>query len=128
MVDRRLGEGTPFRNRFRLPLTLFPILAGVGTAIPLWDSQGEPEFFEAGAHVIALGGIGLAIQGRFFRLKQHVSGAISDVYAIVNVVTVLISIGLGWPTRSGRSPMATRRRLTSRSWPGRSPQSWRRSR
>jgi hypothetical protein len=85
----------PVRLRFRQPLTLLPLVAGVATAIPLWSVRAEPAFFDAAAHVIAIGGIGLVIQGRFFRLRQHVTGAPSDAYAIVSVVTVMITVGIG---------------------------------
>ena len=85
----------PFRVRFRVPLTLVPLLAGVGTAIPLWNVHAETEFFSAASHVIALGGIGLVIQARFFRLRPHVTGAAVDVSAIINIVVVLVSVGVG---------------------------------
>ena len=84
-----------FRVRFRVPLTLAPLVAGIGTAIPLWNTHAETEFFSASAHVIALGGIGLTIQGRFFRLRPHVTGAPSDASAIINLVIVLVSVGVG---------------------------------
>ncbi|HEX8745416.1 MAG TPA: hypothetical protein VF712_19985 [Thermoleophilaceae bacterium] len=94
---RRPAGGSPaFRVRFRVPLTVVPPVAGVATAIPLWHSHAETEFFSASAHVIALGGIGLAIQGRFFRLRPHVTGhATTDAYAILNLVTVLVAVGVG---------------------------------
>jgi hypothetical protein len=39
--------------------------------------------------------VALAIQGRFFRLRQHISGAFADAYAILNVVTILVATGVG---------------------------------
>ena len=93
---RAIAGSEPFAKRFRVPLTIIPPVAGVATAIPLWHTHAEPEFFAASAHVIALGGIGLTIQGRFFRLRPQVTGAVAmDVYAIINVVIVLIAIGAG---------------------------------
>ncbi|MEA2474990.1 MAG: hypothetical protein QOE06_2905 [Thermoleophilaceae bacterium] len=84
-----------FRVRYRVALTVIPPVAGVATAIPLWNQHAETQFFSASAHVIALGGIGLAIQGRFFRLRPHVTGSATDAYAILNLVTVLVSVGIG---------------------------------
>jgi hypothetical protein len=84
-----------FRVRYRVPLTIVPLVAGVATASPLWHAHAETEFFAASAHVIALGGIGLTIQGRFFRLRPHVTGAPSDAISIINLVIVLISVGVG---------------------------------
>jgi hypothetical protein len=84
-----------FRVRFRYPLTLAPLIAGIATAIPLWHVHAHTEFFSASAHVIALGGIGLTIQGRFFRLRPHVTGGPTDAASILNLVIVLISIGVG---------------------------------
>jgi hypothetical protein len=101
-VSAETGAGGPavsgrraFRVRYRVPLTVVPPVAGIATAIPLWNSHAETEFFSASAHVIALGGIGLAIQGRFFRLRPHVTGHAVDAYAILNLVTVLVSVGVG---------------------------------
>jgi hypothetical protein len=94
-VRRPVAGRRAFRVRFRVPLTLAPLVAGIATAIPLWNTHAETEFFSASAHVIALGGIGLTIQGRFFRLRPHVTGAPSDASAIINLVIVLVSVGVG---------------------------------
>lgn len=90
-----LSGRPPFRVRFRVPLLLVPPVVGIATVIVLWGTHAEIEFFSASAHVIALGGIGLAIQGRFFRLRPHVTGHAADASAILNLVTVLVSIGVG---------------------------------
>jgi hypothetical protein len=95
-VDKPMSGRRAFRVRYRYPLTLIPLVAGVATAIPLWHVHAETEFFSASAHVIALGGIGLTIQGRFFRLRPHVTGAApTDLASILNLVIVLISVGVG---------------------------------
>jgi hypothetical protein len=83
------------RVRFRLPLTLIPPVIGLAVAIVLWGEHAEDGFFEAATHVIALGTIALAIQGRFFRLQQHVSGGLGDAYAILNVIMILVATGAG---------------------------------
>ena len=85
----------PFRVRFAAPLTVIPIIAGVATAIPLWGTHGEPDFFLAATHVIAIGAVALALQGRFFRLRAHLEGGVSGAYAILNVVSILAAIGVG---------------------------------
>jgi hypothetical protein len=84
------------RVRFRLPLTLIPPIIGLAVVIALWGDHGEEAFFEAATHVIALGAIALAIQGRFFRLQQHVSGGLGDAYAILNVIMILVATGVGF--------------------------------
>ena len=94
-VNKPVSGRPAFRVRYRYPLTLAPLVAGIATAIPLWSVHAETEFFAASAHVIALGGIGLTIQGRFFRLRPHVTGAPSDLASILNLVIVLISVGVG---------------------------------
>jgi hypothetical protein len=85
----------PFRVRFRVPLSLVPIVIGVAVAIPLWGSHAEPEFFEAATHVLAIGSVALALQGRFFRLVTHLEEGPGGAYVMLNVVGVLVSIGLG---------------------------------
>ena len=92
---RPAAAETPFRIRYRVPLTLVPLVAGVATAVPLWNVRAEQQFFVASAEVIAIGGIGLAIQGRFFRLRHHLTGRVSDVTAILTTVIVLVSVGIG---------------------------------
>jgi succinate dehydrogenase/fumarate reductase flavoprotein subunit len=83
------------RVRFRLTLTIIPPVIGAAVVVVLWGERGEEAFFDAAAHVIALGAIGLAIQGRFFRLQQHISGGFGDAYAILNVIMILIATGVG---------------------------------
>ena len=39
----------PFRVRYALPLTLFPFLCGIGTAVPLWGEKAERIFFATAA-------------------------------------------------------------------------------
>jgi hypothetical protein len=88
-------RGGAIRVRFRLPLTLIPPMIGLAVVIALWGDHGEEAFFDAATHVIALGAIALAIQGRFFRLQQHVSGGFGDAYAILNVIMILVATGIG---------------------------------
>jgi hypothetical protein len=85
----------PLRVRLRLLLTLIPPIAGIAVAVALWGDHAEESFFDAATHVLALGAIALAIQGRFFRLQQHVSGGLGDAYAILNVIMILVATGLG---------------------------------
>jgi hypothetical protein len=91
MEDRR----EPWRIRFRLPLTVIPPLMGVALAIPLWGEKAEPEFFEAATHVLAIGAVGMALTGRFFRLAIHIEAGPVGAYAILNVVFLLVVVGLG---------------------------------
>jgi hypothetical protein len=88
--DRR-----PWRIRHRVPLTFLPPLAGVAVAVPLWGSQAEPAFFSAAINVLALGAIGMALTGHFFRLEIHRGAGVAGVYAIVNVLVVLVVTGIG---------------------------------
>jgi hypothetical protein len=89
------GESPPFRIRFRVPLTVAPLLVGVAVAVPLWDSQGDLEFFSAATHVLAIGAVGMALSGRFFRLARHVDQGIAGAYVLVNVIGVLVGTGVG---------------------------------
>jgi hypothetical protein len=61
---------SPFRVRYALPLTLFPFLCGVGTAVPLWGENAERIFFATAAEVIALGAVAMALEGSFFRVTS----------------------------------------------------------
>ncbi|HEX8645819.1 MAG TPA: hypothetical protein VF715_02885 [Thermoleophilaceae bacterium] len=90
-----MEPAAPFRIRHRAALTVVPPVAGVAAAVPLWNAHAEQEFFQVAAELIALGGVALAIQGRFFRLRPHVTGHAGDAFSIVNLVTVLVSIGVG---------------------------------
>jgi hypothetical protein len=85
----------PFRLRFRVPLSLIPLVVGVAVAIPLWGRRAEPEFFSAATHVLALGAIGLALQGRFFRLAPHRDAGIGGAYVMLNTLGILAATGLG---------------------------------
>jgi hypothetical protein len=85
----------PFRIRFRVPLTVIPLVVGIAVAIPLWNSQAEMEFFSAATHVLAIGAVGMALSGRFFRLARHLDQGIPGVYVLLNVIGVLAGTGLG---------------------------------
>jgi hypothetical protein len=85
----------PFRLRFRVPLTLLPLLIGAGVAIPLWNSQAHIEFFTAATHVLAIGAVGMALSGRFFRLATHLDQGVTGLYVLLNVIGVLGVTGVG---------------------------------
>lgn len=85
----------PFRIRFRVPLTLAPLVAGVAVAVPLWNSQAQIEFFSAATHVLAIGAVGMALSGSFFRLARHLDQGIGGAYVLLNVVAVLAGTGVG---------------------------------
>jgi hypothetical protein len=85
----------PFRIRFRVPLTLIPLLVGVAVAVPLWNRQAQMEFFTAATHVLAIGAVGMALTGRFFRLGPHLDQGIAGAYVLINVIGVLVGTGLG---------------------------------
>jgi hypothetical protein len=86
---------TPFRIRFRVALTLIPPIVGIAVGIPLWRSDAETEFFSAASHVLAIGVVGLALTGRFFRLAIHREAGVAGAYAIANVIVVLLFTGIG---------------------------------
>lgn len=85
----------PFRLRFRVPLTLLPLIVGAGVAAPLWNRQAHVEFFTAATHVLAIGAVGMALSGRFFRLATHVDQGVVGVYVLLNVIGVLGVTGVG---------------------------------
>lgn len=85
----------PFRVRFQLPLTLIPFFAGAATAIPLWGDKAPQLFFTTAAEVIALGAVGMALQGRFFRLTSDGQSDTRSAYTIASTGTLLISVGVG---------------------------------
>jgi hypothetical protein len=89
------GASEPFRIRFRVALTLIPLVAGIAVAVPLWNRQAHVEFFSAAAHVLAIGAVGMALSGRFFRLARHVNQGIAGAYVVVNVIGVLVGTGVG---------------------------------
>jgi hypothetical protein len=86
---------TPFRIRFRVPLTLIPLVVGVAVAVALWNQQAQIEFFSAATHVLAIGAVGMALTGQFFRLGRHLDQGIAGAYVLVNVIGVLLGTGLG---------------------------------
>jgi hypothetical protein len=85
----------PWRIRYRVPLTVIPPLIGIAVAVPLWGEHGEAEFFSAATHVLAIGAVGMALTGSFFRLGIHLDAGMAGAYTIINVVSVLIATGLG---------------------------------
>lgn len=48
----RIGPATldrdsqPFRLRFRVVVTVIPLVVGIAVAVPLWDSRAQPEMRE----------------------------------------------------------------------------------
>ena len=91
MPDRK----EPWRVRFRVPMTVLPPLIGVAVAIPLWGTEAEPEFFSAATHVLAIGAVGMALTGGFFRLAIHRGTGLGGPWAMISVVSVLVAVGLG---------------------------------
>jgi hypothetical protein len=89
------ADPRPFRVRFQLPLTLIPFAAGIATAVPLWGDKAPQLFFTTAAEVIALGAVGMALQGRFFRLSSEGRPDSRSVYTVVSTGTLLISVGVG---------------------------------
>jgi hypothetical protein len=81
--------------RFRVVLTLIPPVIGIAVGAALWTSDAPPEFFSAASHVLAIGAVGLALSGRFFRLSIHREAGLPGAYAIFNVVSVLVFTGVG---------------------------------
>ena len=81
--------------RFRVPLTFIPPITGVAVAASLWGTKAELEFFAAATEVLALGAVGMALTGRFFRLSTHLDQGPAGVVPILNVVFVLVAVGLG---------------------------------
>jgi hypothetical protein len=89
------GRSEPWRIRFRVPMTVLPLLVGVAVAIPLWGTEAEPEYFSAATHVLAIGAVGMALTGGFFRLRIHVGTGMGGPWAMLNVLSVLVSVGVG---------------------------------
>jgi hypothetical protein len=85
----------PFRLRFRVPLSLIPLVVGVAVAVPLWGEHADIEFFSAATHVLAIGAVGMALSGRFFRLGTHLDEGPAGLYVLLNVLGVLAGTGVG---------------------------------
>ena len=85
------GTQAPARVRFQVPLTLFPFLMGLATAVALWGREAPPIFFATAAETIVLGAVGRALQGRFFR----VGGLNRTLWGTVSNATTLIAAGVG---------------------------------
>ena len=85
----------PVRLRYRVPLTVLPPVIGIVVGIVLWGEKGEPDFFLAATHVLAIGAVGMALTGYFFRLAIHRDAGIRGAYAGLNVLGVLVATGLG---------------------------------
>ena len=92
---RGVVEQTPFRLRFRVILTVVPVVVGLAVGATLWGDDAQPEFFVAATHVLAIGSVGMALTGHFFRLAIHRGTGAGGIYAIVNVLTVLLFTGVG---------------------------------
>jgi hypothetical protein len=60
-----------------------------------WGTDAEPEFFSAATHVLAIGAVGMALTGGFFRLAIHRGTGAGGPWAILSVLSVLITVGLG---------------------------------
>ena len=80
--------------RFAIPLTVLPPVVGIVVAAILWGQHAEPEFFSAATHVLAIGAVGMALTGNFFRLSLHRERR-GGTYAIFNVMFVLVAAGFG---------------------------------
>jgi hypothetical protein len=76
-------------------MTVLPPLVGVAVAAPLWGTQAKPEFFSAATHVLAIGAVGMALTGGFFRLRIHRDTGPAGLWAILSVLSVLVSVGVG---------------------------------
>lgn len=82
-------------HRRQVILTLIPPLAFAGTAIPLWGKSADLAFFAAATNVLALGGIALVLQARFFSMGARVRRGPASALVVVNLAFVLISVGVG---------------------------------
>ena len=78
-----------------MPLTLVPLVVFVAVAAPLWTNQAQIEFFNAATHVLAIGAVGMALSGGFFRLSRHLDQGFAGLYVLLNVVGVLGVTGVG---------------------------------
>lgn len=82
-------------RRRQVILTLIPPLAFAATAVPLWGETAGLPFFTAATNVLALGGIALVLQARFFRVAGHAKTDAAGALLIVNLAFVLVSVGVG---------------------------------
>jgi hypothetical protein len=90
-----VSGSTPVRIRFRVPLTVAPIVIGLAVGASLWGEHAQEQFFDVVAHVLAIGSVGLALQGQYFRLMTHNDRSAGGLYVMVNVIGVLVATGLG---------------------------------
>lgn len=74
-------------------VTFLPMVAFLGTAIPLWGEKADLAFFSAASNVLALGGIALVIQARYFQPSRH--SGVAGMLVTVNLAFILVSVGLG---------------------------------
>jgi hypothetical protein len=88
-------DSPPFRIRFRVPLTVAPLVVYIAVAAALWNQHADLEFFSAATHVLAIGAVGMALSGRFFRLARHLDQGIAGAYVLLNVLSVLVGTGVG---------------------------------
>lgn len=51
-------------------LASIPFAVGIAVAVVLWGEEADPIFFSTAAEVIALGAVGMALQGGVFRLRS----------------------------------------------------------
>jgi hypothetical protein len=85
----------PWRIRYRVPLTVIPPVTAIAVALPLWGHKADLGFFSAATHVMALGAVGMALTGNFFRLSLHRGGGAGGFYTILNVLFILVATGVG---------------------------------
>ena len=75
--------------------TFVPPVAFFATAIPLWGERAELAFFSAASNVLALGGIALVIQARYFNVSRHQVHGPAGLLLGLNMAFILISVGVG---------------------------------
>lgn len=95
MSWRPQSRREPWRVRFAIPLTVVPPVAGIAVAVPLWGHHADAAFFEAATHVLAIGAVGMALTGRFFRVSIHIDRGAAGFYTVFNVLFVLVATGVG---------------------------------
>ena len=77
---------------FRVTVVVVPFAAGVVTTVVLWGDRAEPMFFSTAAEVIALGAVGMALQGGLFRVAGGDRDRRRGGWAMASV---LIPVGVG---------------------------------